>query len=219
MRCLFIGVRTAESYTRLKSVTNRTKTNVVYPIYDWKDSDVWRYIRDHNLEFPEIYMKMYEAGATKNQMRLCAFFGDGSINGLLHVAETSPELWERIQKREPNAYMAMLYWDSEMFNHRRRQRKELERDEDEKDYKALVDDMLFMNPEEYRITGDTKRQLKDWRAFYSKTREWLSQKTCKIIYEGLIFGDPKKRVFRNVQMMAGTDRREAMGVEEAKWSI
>ena len=39
-----IGVRTAESYTRLKSVTNRTKTNVVYPIYDWKDSDVWQKI-------------------------------------------------------------------------------------------------------------------------------------------------------------------------------
>lgn len=214
-----VGLRTAESYTRLKSVTERANPNMVYPIYDWKDTDVWRYIRDHNLEFPKIYMEMYEAGASKKQMRLCAFFGEGGTNGLLHLAETDPDLWARMLKREPNVYLARLYWDSEMFQRNTRNRKKLEAEQEKKDYKALVEDMLFVHPENYRITGLTKKNLKSWKSFYARCGVYLSQKTCQKIYEGLVFGDPKGRLIRLAHMMAGADRREAMGVEEAKWSI
>lgn len=83
-----VGLRTAESLTRLKCIANAKMERIVrggkfYPIYDWRDSDVWLYIKQRNLEFPEIYMRLYEAGVRKNALRLCAFFGDCSTQGLM----------------------------------------------------------------------------------------------------------------------------------------
>lgn len=54
-----VGLRTAESLTRFKCIANTkmeriTRGGKFYPIYDWKDSDVWLYIKERNLEFPEI---------------------------------------------------------------------------------------------------------------------------------------------------------------------
>lgn len=100
-----VGLRTAESLTRLKCIANAKMERIVrggkfYPIYDWRDSDVWLYIKQRDLEFPEIYMRLYEAGVRKNALRLCAFFGDCSTQGLRWVAETDADLWDRIQKRE-----------------------------------------------------------------------------------------------------------------------
>lgn len=88
-----VGLRTAESLTRLKCIANAKMERIVrggkfYPIYDWRDSDVWLYIKQRDLEFPEIYMRLYEAGVRKNALRLCAFFGDCSTQGLRWVAET-----------------------------------------------------------------------------------------------------------------------------------
>lgn len=69
-----VGVRTAESVQRLQNFARitfkgrgsagRTK---VYPIYDWKDKDVWKYLLDQNIDIPEIYMNMWQAGMSKNQ--------------------------------------------------------------------------------------------------------------------------------------------------------
>lgn len=69
-----VGLRTAESLTRLKCIANAKMERIVrggkfYPIYDWRDSDVWLYIKQRNLEFPEIYMRLYEAGVRKNALR------------------------------------------------------------------------------------------------------------------------------------------------------
>lgn len=45
-----VGLRTAESLTRLKCIANAKMERIVrggkfYPIYDWRDSDVWLYIK------------------------------------------------------------------------------------------------------------------------------------------------------------------------------
>lgn len=146
-----IGLRTAESLTRLQCISRADLSKIkpggaFYPIYDWKDDDVWLYIKERGLVFPEIYMRLYEAGVQRNQLRLCCFFGDCSTQGLRWIAETDNDLWERIQRREPNAYLVLLYWDSEMFRRSSKKRRELEEDEEPKDYCALVKDMLFLNP-------------------------------------------------------------------------
>ena len=128
-----VGLRTVESITRLHAVSRVDKTSAkskFYPIYDWKDTDVWLYIKERGLEFPEIYMRLYEAGVRKNQLRLCAFFGDCGTQGLRWIAETDYDLWQRIEKREPNAYLVLLYWDSEMFRRTSNKRRELESAED-----------------------------------------------------------------------------------------
>lgn len=196
-----IGLRTAESLTRLQCVSRRNMAKAkpgdpFYPIYDWKDNDVWLYIKERGPEFPEIYMRLYEAGASKRNLRLCAFFGDCGTQGLRWIAETDDKLWERIQKREPNAYLVLLYWDSEMFRRSSKKRQELEEGAEEKDYRAMCKDVLFINTDNYTIPPDTKKRLKNWRSLYIKTYGIAKQHHYKRMYESLLYGDPKSRVLR-----------------------
>ncbi len=194
-----VGIRTAESLTRLQAVS-RSKLGslggMFYPIYDWADKDVWLYIKERNLEFPEIYMRLYEAGVAKNQLRLCAFFGDNGTQGLRWIAETDPVLWERIERREPNAYLVLLYWDSEMFRRSSHKRKELEKDEEQKDYKALCKDLLFLHPERYTIAPDTANKLPSYRSLFLKSYGLATDDHYKQMYEALLYGDPKSRILR-----------------------
>lgn len=207
-----IGVRTAESIMRLKYIassdftrgkmpTNRT----IYPIYDWTDTDVWLYIKKNNLDFPEIYMELYRAGVNKRMLRLCAFFGDCGTQGLRWISQTCPELWERVQKREPNAYLALLYWDSEMFRRSTRGRKELEQDEEQKDYRAILKDMLFKHPERYFTNDETMDVAMKYKAFYIKSDYMMTDKICKKMYEALQYGDPKQRTLRALYTEAYVD--------------
>lgn len=195
-----IGLRTAESLTRLKTISHLDMRSIAggkaYPIYDWKDSDVWLYIKERGLEFPDIYIRLYEAGVPRRQLRLCAFFGDCGTQGLRWIAETDGDLWDRIQKREPNAYLVLLYWDSEMFRRSTRQRRKMEAEQEQKDYCALCKDMLFLHPERYNIPPDTVAHIGTWKSLFMKTYGIAQQSHYKTMYEGLLYGDPKNRVLR-----------------------
>lgn len=207
-----IGLRTVESLTRLQAVSRsdmKALGGKFYPIYDWKDEDVWLYIKERNLEFPEIYLRLYEAGVQKNQLRLCAFFGDCGTQGLRWIAETDPHLWERIERREPNAYLVLLYWDSEMFRRTTRKRRHLEEREPQKDYCALCKDVLFLNTEQYTIAKDTKAHLSSWRSLFIKTYGIATQTHYKRMYEGILYGDPKSRILRILWTMIYTDYNTA----------
>ena len=194
-----VGLRTSESLTRKQVIAKLDMsrlTKCFYPIYDWTDADVWLYIKQRGIPFPEIYMRLYEAGVNKNALRLCAFFGDMTTQGLRWVAETDPVLWERIQRREPNAYLVLLYWDSEMFRRQSRKRTELEGDSVHKDYCDLCKDMLFIHPERYTIAKDTLKKIGSWKSLFVKSYGIATQKHYKKMYEGLLYGDPKQRVLR-----------------------
>lgn len=206
------GIRVSESIMRMKYVSKMDFTSekmagnrTIFPIYDWKDSDVWLYIKEHNLEFPTAYMDLYRAGVQKNNLRLSNLFGFDSCNGLRYVSQTDPELWERIERREPNAELVLLYWDSEMFKRSTRKRRELEQDQDKKDYRALLTDMLFKNPERYFTTPHTMEVAMKYRAFYVKSDYMITDKVCKKMYEALQFGDPKQRTLRALYTTAYVD--------------
>lgn len=203
-----IGLRTVESVTRLHAIARsdmKALGGKFYPIYDWKDSDVWLYIKERGLAFPDIYMRLYEAGVKKNQLRLCAFFGDCGTQGLRWIAETDNDLWQRIEKREPNAYLVLLYWDSEMFRRSSDKRRELEAEEEQKDYCELCKDILFRHPEQFTIAADTKKRLSNWRQLFIKTYGIAEQKHYKKMYEGLLYGDPKSRILRILWTTIFTD--------------
>jgi predicted phosphoadenosine phosphosulfate sulfurtransferase len=60
------GIRVYESVQRLgyfasmiSSGHTMTKKNQVFPIYDWRDCDVWRCLYENNVEIPEIYHYSY----------------------------------------------------------------------------------------------------------------------------------------------------------------
>ena len=77
-----------------------------------------------------------------------------------------------------------------------RWRRELEADTEQKDYKALCKDLLFLHPERYTIAKDTLSHIEHWRGLFIKTYGIAEQKHYKTMYEGLLYGDPKMRILR-----------------------
>lgn len=80
-----IGVRVTESIQRAKYFSKLnlsrhgiTGKNAIYPIYDWHDCDVWLYIKEHRLDYPDAYIDLYRAGTARNRLRLSNFFGADS---------------------------------------------------------------------------------------------------------------------------------------------
>jgi predicted phosphoadenosine phosphosulfate sulfurtransferase len=121
--CL-VGIRTGESLNRWRTIAGHgTKldgrtyaqwtgagTYNVYPIYDWRAEDIWRYHgkypdRPHN----PLYDRMHQAGLTINQMRICEPYGDEQRKGLwlYHVIE--PDTWGRVVSRVAGANTGALY--------------------------------------------------------------------------------------------------------------
>lgn len=197
-----IGVRASESIQRAQYISRVdmarngiTSKNAIYPIYDWKDKDVWLYIKQYNLDFPEAYIDLYRVGVVKNRLRLCNFFAAESIAGLRFIAETDPILWMQIEKREPNAYLTLLYWDSEMFKRSTRKRRSLEGDT-EKDYRSILETMLIKEPGKYFTNPSTQHTAEEYRKFFIRNSMVMEQGHFRRMHDALIAGDPKLRSLR-----------------------
>ncbi len=197
-----VGVRTAESLQRLQNfsrITFKGKGSAgrfkIYPIYDWKNKDVWKYLLERNVDIPEIYMYMWQAGMTKNQMRVSQFFSVDTARSLVRMNEFYPDLMERIIRREPNAYLASLYWDSEMFGRSSKGRRENEDSELMKDYRKELNHM-FAHFDEYFDTPHKRKVAKSYRNFYLTIMNIADDREIKKLYEALLAGDPKLRNLR-----------------------
>lgn len=197
-----IGVRASESIQRAQYISHVnmskngiTEKNAIYPIYDWKDKDIWLYIKQHDLDFPEAYIALYRVGVLKNKLRLSNFFGAESIAGLRFIAETDPVLWAQIEKREPNAYLTLLYWDSELFKRSSRKRKAMEGEAD-KDYCSILETMLIKEPEKYFTNPSTKHTALEYRKFFIKNSMMMQKEHFRRMHDSLLAGDPKLRSLR-----------------------
>ncbi len=196
-----VGVRASESIQRLQYMSKMnmnsgklTKRRQIFPIYDWRDNDVWLYLKENKVDIPNIYLYLWQAGHTKKQLRVSQFFSIDTARSLVKMNEYYPDLMERIIRREPNAYLAALYWDSEMFGRSSETRRQLEQTE-EKDYKALLIHM-FKNFDKYFDTPHKKKIAKSYKNFFLSVCAIADQKDYKKIYEGLMSGDPKSRTLR-----------------------
>jgi len=196
------GVRAAESIQRLKNIAvmtmagNRiTSKNQILPVYDWTNNDVWLYLNNEHIDIPVIYLYLWQSGTGKGQLRVSQFFSVDTAKSLVKMNEYYPGLMDRVIRREPNAYLASLYWDSEMFGRRSRKRRELEGNGEGKDYKALLLDM-FNNMDIHFRTPHKRQVAERYRGFTMKVSAFADQKDYQMIYEALIRGDPKMRTFR-----------------------
>ena len=195
------GVRMAESLQRSKYMTNSfsaktglARGNLVWPIYDWKDSDVWKYLYEEKIDIPEIYLYLYQTGSSLRDLRVSQFFSVDSAKSLVKMNEYYPELMDKIIQREPNAYLAALYWDSEMFRRSSKNRRKLEAP---RDYKAEVYKLL----KEPRKNFSTKGTLKNAQWMIKvlvKYGHIIEAKVYKSIYDCLEGGDPKGRSRRAI---------------------
>ena len=195
------GVRMAESLQRSKymaasfsSKSGLARGNMVWPIYDWKDTDVWRYLHEEKINIPEIYLYLYQTGSSLKDLRVSQFFSVDTAKSLVKMNEYYPDLMDRIIRREPNAYLAALYWDSEMFRRSSKNRKETE---GKRDYKAEV----------YKLLNDTKRNFPT-KAGLDNARRMIQvlikygpiiqEKVWKSMHDCLVGGDPKQRTLRAI---------------------
>ncbi len=196
------GIRTAESLQRLQNIaaTSRsgcgmTKRYQVFPIYDWKDSDVWLYLYKEKVDLPDIYLFLWQSGLNKRQLRVSQFFSIDTARSLVKMNEYYPDLMERIIRREPNAYLAALYWDSEMFGRSTAERRKNEREAEKKDYKAGLFE-LFSDMDGNFPTRAKRIVANKYRMFFLNISAIVDNSDCKAIYEGILAGDPKLRTYR-----------------------
>lgn len=197
------GVRVAESIQRLDNFASATrkgnsKRKYLLPIYDWKDVDVWRYIYEKGIKLPDVYMKMWRVGLKKRQLRVSQFFSVDTARCLVKMNEYYPDLMERVVRREPNAYLATLYWDSEMFGRNTSSRKAAEKDMTaKKDYKKELG-YVFSHINTVFTTGHKRKLAKHYRNFYLNCMSFISNEEARKIYEALMAGDPKARNLRSL---------------------
>lgn len=217
-----IGMRVAESLQRLqyfaritksgKSVTNQGKA---YPIYDWKDTDVWKFLKDEHVDIPVVYLYLYQIGTARRNLRISQFFSVDTARVLVRMNEYYPDLMERICRREPNAYLASLYWDSEMFGRSTRTRRELEKKETgpKKDYKAELT-YMFSHMETFFQTPHKMHVATEYKKFFMRVCAFATEQDYKAIYEGLSSGDPKLRTLRSLfYKVYGSYLKTAQGKE------
>jgi predicted phosphoadenosine phosphosulfate sulfurtransferase len=121
--CL-VGIRADESLNRFRTVAKMNKstwkgyrwtTQVtencynVYPIYDWKTSDIWHYHAVTDKPHNPLYDMMHKAGVPLGNMRICEPYGDDQRRGLwlFHIIE--PETWAKVVSRVNGASSGALY--------------------------------------------------------------------------------------------------------------
>lgn len=121
----FVGIRSDESLNRFRTIATFNKgtfqgkrytTQVlddlynVYPIYDWKTSDIWKY---HALypdkEYNKVYELMEKAGVPRGNQRLCQPYGIDQKRGLwlYHILE--PQTWYKVVCRVNGANYGAMY--------------------------------------------------------------------------------------------------------------
>lgn len=214
------GVRAAESVQRLQNMSRinvggkgMTGRKQIFPIYDWTNNDVWLYLRQENVEIPQIYLYLWQSGTGKNQLRVSQFFSIDTARSLVQMNEYYPDLMERVIRREPNAYLAALYWDSEMFGRRSNARRKAEGDEITKDYKALLAEMFGDMPR-YFNTPNKLRVAKQYKGLFLRVSVFATDKDYRRMYEALQKGDPKLRTYRAIYQTIFGDYIERAKAEQ-----
>ena len=197
-----LGLRASESVQRLDFLSKMNMgmcgmsgRRQIFPVYDWTTNDVWLYLLENQLDIPQVYLYMWQAGIEKNRLRVSQFFSTDTAQSLVRLNEFYPDLMERIIRREPNAYLAALYWDTEMFGRRTRARKELNAEDDTRDYKALLIDM-FANMDKHFPTERQRSVAKRYRFLFMRMSTIATQADFQQMYDGLMKGDPKLRTLR-----------------------
>jgi predicted phosphoadenosine phosphosulfate sulfurtransferase len=120
----FVGIRSDESINRYRSIARKDKKNFeglawttgigktlynIYPIYDWKTEDIWIYHAKTGTPYNALYDRMYQAGLSIHQMRICQPYGDDQRKGLYLYHVIEPETWAKVLARVNGANQGAIY--------------------------------------------------------------------------------------------------------------
>ena len=106
-----IGRRAAESPAR-RQIFNNTgwKTDTISrrypcitasPIHDWSNDEVWHIVDSMGWDWNRIYLKMYQTGLPRDQLRVGPLFGEESSVTAHYIRKYAPEAWAAAEKRLP----------------------------------------------------------------------------------------------------------------------
>jgi len=132
--CL-VGIRADESYNRFRTIalkgknmfnnlswtTMLSKTEKLYccyPIYDWKNQDVWVGNYKFNWDYNELYDLFYKAGLKLNQMRICQPYGDDQRVGLNLFRIIEPHTWAKVVNRVSGANFGNIYCGDKILGYK-----------------------------------------------------------------------------------------------------
>lgn len=120
-----VGIRADESLNRFRTIASTTKTKLndwqwttrvtenvynIYPIYDWRTQDVWRYhAKNPDKPYNKLYDLMHKAGVPLGHQRICQPYGDDQRRGLWLFHLIEPETWARVVARVNGANSGALY--------------------------------------------------------------------------------------------------------------
>lgn len=194
---IICGLRMSESVQR-RSYLCQVKDGIIFsPIYDWNDNDVWLYIYLNHLRFPQTYIHLYKVGVPRNKLRISQFLSIDTIKTLPKLFEFDTSLAERILRREPNAELAFLYWDTPMFrSNGDRAKLDEENNGDNIDYKAKFIDAIKVAPQYPEMYPGYRNA----RYLFAKMGEHHSQKLWRDLLQVLVADDPKNRQQRAIAM-------------------
>lgn len=131
--CL-VAIRSDESLNRFRTIKNARKERFqghawstklseyvynFYPIYDWKDEDIWIANGTFNFRYNKIYDLMYKAGVPLRSMRICQPYGDDQRKGLYLFKMLEPETWTRVVARVEGANFGNRYAGDKALGNRR----------------------------------------------------------------------------------------------------
>lgn len=112
--CMIGGVRAEESPARLNGLTayetykgetwgrveNKKRGQyVMYPIYDWSYTDVWKAIHDNHWLYCPIYDYMYQYGYPVASMRVSNVHHETAVMHLKYLQEIEGATWNKIVAR------------------------------------------------------------------------------------------------------------------------
>lgn len=200
-----VGLRISESIQRAKALfanggitKKKNGSYYVYPIYDWQDNDIWLFLKENKVDYPDAYLYMWKVGTQKRRLRISQFFSVDTMPSLVQVLEYYPNLYERIIAREPNAYIAFLYYDSEMFRRSTKKRNQISKEVGEHvDWKRRFFELM----KDPRYTETRIREIKTLRIIVMNYGVEITDSVYKRACETIIAGDPKGRSTRAISTM------------------
>jgi len=129
------GVRTQESFRRMKAVSVKKNDNyiarsghkaIAHPIYDMSSQDVWLCVHKFGWDYNKTYDIMNQTKLFNGFLaqRVCPPFGEESMRGLWMYSECFPEMWHKMLGRCEGVSTAWRYANTEIYGYGKVQKPE-----------------------------------------------------------------------------------------------
>lgn len=122
--CCLVGIRTQESYNRWRTIyrgakkqykdyewSTRIDENVynLYPIFDWKTTDIWVANGKFHWDYNRLYDLYYQAGISLDRQRVASPFINEAIESLSLYKVIDPQMWGKMIGRVNGVNFTGIY--------------------------------------------------------------------------------------------------------------